>query len=275
MNQYYHIKTRRDTAARWAQNNPTPADGEICIETDTKLKKVGDGSTPYNSLPYDQPSNATSSKAGLMSPTDKQKLDGINLALYAKLNSPIFTGTPKAPTTNGYDPETSIATDGYVLNAIASYSNSLMVRCTYNAPAGGEYVVLADASNLLFVGVNGEAAPLEVKQKLKSGTNYIDYLFKGTAIMGSVIPASTFQSVALLVSVILPERMLKIEDKAFNKCTDLKDVYSLTPTPPTLGLNVFDDTLFVGGEKLYIHKAFSTIYSSSPWASLGCVINTL
>lgn len=275
MTQYYHIKTRRDTAARWAQNNPTPADGEICIETDTKLKKVGDGSTPYNSLPYDQPSNATSSKAGLMSPADKQKLDGINLALYAKLQSPTFTGTPKAPKQNGYDISLTLATNAYVLDKIASFANGLMVRCIFNIPSDDVYQVLGDASNLLFIGVNGEVRPLDARQKLVPGINYIDCLFKSGAIMGSKVPAAAFKGINLLTTVILPERMLTIEDDAFSGCNELKDVYCLSPTPPTLGSSVFTGTLFEGGEKLYVHKAYDALYQGGPWASVGCTIVTL
>ena len=275
MTQYYHIKTRRDTAARWAQNNPTPADGEMCIETDTKLKKIGNGTTPYNSLPYDQPSNATASKAGLMSPADKQKLDGINLALYAKLQSPNFTGTPKAPKQNGYDVSLTLATNSYVLDKIASFANGLMVRCVFNIPSDGDYLVLGDVSNILFIGVNGEARPLDARQKLVSGINYIDCLFESGAIMGSKMPAAAFKSINLLTTVILPERMLAIEDDAFHDCNELKNVYCLSPTPPTMGRSVFVGTPFEGGEKLYVHKAYDALYQGSPWASVGCTIETL
>lgn len=46
------IQIRRDTAATWASVNPTPANGEICFETDTDKVKIGDGVTPWNSLAY-------------------------------------------------------------------------------------------------------------------------------------------------------------------------------------------------------------------------------
>lgn len=44
------IKLRRDTAANWASNNPTPAQGEPCWAYDTGVLKIGDGTTAYNSL---------------------------------------------------------------------------------------------------------------------------------------------------------------------------------------------------------------------------------
>lgn len=46
------IQLRRDTAANWSTNNPTPSAGEPCFETDTGKLKIGDGITTYNSLPY-------------------------------------------------------------------------------------------------------------------------------------------------------------------------------------------------------------------------------
>jgi hypothetical protein len=43
---------RRDTAANWTSANPTLLAGEIGVETDTGLLKIGDGSTAWTSLDY-------------------------------------------------------------------------------------------------------------------------------------------------------------------------------------------------------------------------------
>ena len=53
------IQLRRDTAANWATNNPIPASGEPCFETDTGKFKIGDGVTTYNNLPYQGDSGST------------------------------------------------------------------------------------------------------------------------------------------------------------------------------------------------------------------------
>lgn len=57
------IQLRRDTATNWSTNNPTPAAGEPCYETDTGKFKIGNGTTPYNNLEYigagDLPDNIT------------------------------------------------------------------------------------------------------------------------------------------------------------------------------------------------------------------------
>lgn len=46
------IQIRRDTAANWTSANPTLAQGELGVETDTDKIKVGDGSTAWSSLSY-------------------------------------------------------------------------------------------------------------------------------------------------------------------------------------------------------------------------------
>ena len=46
------IQKRRDSSINWANVNPVLASGEDGYETDTRKTKTGDGSTPWNSLPY-------------------------------------------------------------------------------------------------------------------------------------------------------------------------------------------------------------------------------
>jgi len=46
------IQLRRDTAANWSSSNPTLAQGEFGLETDTNKGKFGNGTTNYNALAY-------------------------------------------------------------------------------------------------------------------------------------------------------------------------------------------------------------------------------
>lgn len=46
------FQLRRDPAASWASVNPTLNNGEPAIETDTRKIKFGDGTSPWNMLPY-------------------------------------------------------------------------------------------------------------------------------------------------------------------------------------------------------------------------------
>lgn len=46
------LRHRRDTAANWTSNDPTPEDGQLCFETDTLKMKLGDGVTAWSALAY-------------------------------------------------------------------------------------------------------------------------------------------------------------------------------------------------------------------------------
>jgi hypothetical protein len=49
---YIQFQHRRGTAATWTSNNPVLASGEMGIETDSQLFKMGDGTTAWTSLGY-------------------------------------------------------------------------------------------------------------------------------------------------------------------------------------------------------------------------------
>jgi hypothetical protein len=46
------IQLRRGTSAAWTAANPTLAQGEMGVETDTNRSKIGDGASPWSALPY-------------------------------------------------------------------------------------------------------------------------------------------------------------------------------------------------------------------------------
>jgi hypothetical protein len=51
----FRIQIRRDTSDKWFVNNPILLEGEFGYETDTTYMKIGDGTTPWNSLDYWNP----------------------------------------------------------------------------------------------------------------------------------------------------------------------------------------------------------------------------
>lgn len=57
------IQLRRDSVADWYSENPTPANGEAIVETDTHRLRVGDGTTAAKSLPAHQPISAYAATA--------------------------------------------------------------------------------------------------------------------------------------------------------------------------------------------------------------------
>jgi hypothetical protein len=77
------IQIRRDTASNWSSANPTLAQGELGLETDTLKVKAGDGSTAWNSASYliDTGGYITATYSGNVAITgslagDNIKLDG-------------------------------------------------------------------------------------------------------------------------------------------------------------------------------------------------------
>jgi hypothetical protein len=78
------IQFRRGTASAWTTANPTLAEGEMGIETDTDKFKIGDGLTAWTSLSY----------GGIQGPSGTNGTNGTN-AVYeddqAVISSRIFS----------------------------------------------------------------------------------------------------------------------------------------------------------------------------------------
>ena len=102
------IQHRRDTASNWTSTNPTPFEGEICIETDTKKVKIGDGTTSWTSLAY-----SITDSAGVIAAVEA----GSNLAL---------AGSPTTTTQTAGDNTTKIATTAFVGTAVGTAVTSLV-----------------------------------------------------------------------------------------------------------------------------------------------------
>lgn len=65
---------RRDTSARWTSINPILLEGEIGVETDTKLRKMGDGVNRWNNLDYLAAENITQELGDSETATVSQKV---------------------------------------------------------------------------------------------------------------------------------------------------------------------------------------------------------
>lgn len=126
------IKLKRDTEANWTSKNPVLLDGEMVIvkTTDGKTrKKIGDGTKKFSELPYDEitvdgilsntstnpiqnkavksaldskagTAVATQSANGLMSKSDKVKLDGITTGANKIIVDSLLTRTSTNPVQN-------------------------------------------------------------------------------------------------------------------------------------------------------------------------------
>jgi len=123
------IQLRRDTASNWTSNNPTLAEGEFAVETDTNKYKIGDGSTAWTSLSYSSlPANVLELSGGTMAGT---------LALADNLvTRPVLKDVGETASTNA----TSGAAATIDLENGNVHNVTLTANCTFtfsNPPASG------------------------------------------------------------------------------------------------------------------------------------------
>ncbi|HZS21994.1 MAG TPA: hypothetical protein VFA63_13550 [Pseudonocardiaceae bacterium] len=99
---YTPIQIRRDTAANFTSANPTLANGEWALETDTKKMKIGDGSTAWTTLAYNIGAtggtfpaiNATTvTSNGALTPSQYTQFDATSGALTITLPTGQAAGT--------------------------------------------------------------------------------------------------------------------------------------------------------------------------------------
>ena len=93
------IQNKYDPASEWTANNPTLLTGEVGFESDTGKFKIGDGSTPWNSLQYaaaqsvngDSLDTANDKIDKLRDDVDSVRYDFDNLELTYSNDTPIVT----------------------------------------------------------------------------------------------------------------------------------------------------------------------------------------
>ena len=141
------IQLRRDSLANWTAANPVLAQGELVIETDTKMLKSGDGVTAYSLLPYFAQLTMAGTAAPLM---DGTPTPGVN-TLLARQDHVHPTDTSRLAATDqavngahltglGSGPAAPIAATDSILVAfaklqalISAVSGALVYQGTWNA----------------------------------------------------------------------------------------------------------------------------------------------
>lgn len=73
------IQVRRDTSSNWTSNNPTPASGEMCYETDTGKLKIGNGTDTYTNLPYIGDGGGSGGTTDYTALTNKPQINSVEL----------------------------------------------------------------------------------------------------------------------------------------------------------------------------------------------------
>lgn len=104
----------------------------------------------------------------------KAKLVGIDLTKYATLESPVLTGTPKAPTATAGDSSTQIATTSYVVTAVTNAVKDI---------TGIQFVKVDSYEDLPAIGAKGT---IYLVPKATAGTDdvYDEYFWDGDATSG-------------------------------------------------------------------------------------------
>lgn len=89
------IQLRRGTAAAWTAADPTLAEGEVGVETDTLRLKVGDGATAWTSLPYFGMILSVSAEAGAFLDVSGENIDLDTQAVNIVFAGPASGGVAK------------------------------------------------------------------------------------------------------------------------------------------------------------------------------------
>ena len=229
------IKIRRDTAARWATNNPVLAYGEFAIVTDATPQrlKIGTGLAAFNDLPFFTIPNATQSEAGAMSAADKTKLDAIPNAELVDVKAAF---------------------------GISSLAVGMAVLATYRIGSTGYYDIInpnADRDVAMVKVDNGEAYDSGQHIHFTAGTHTVAIVFKDP----TTIPHAAFANVIELKEVHIPSWVHRIEDGAF-AVTSLSLVRCEAMTPPELGGDNVSASLNVSSITLLVHKVASDMYAN-------------
>jgi len=119
------IQFRRGTAAQWTTANPTLAQGEMGMETDTYKFKIGNGSTVWNSLSYGglsgdfaaavsitNSTNSTSTTTGALKVTGGVGIQGDMYIPNINATNSIVVGSAGSITSSGSSLSLPIATIG-------------------------------------------------------------------------------------------------------------------------------------------------------------------
>ena len=230
------IKIRRDNAARWAINNPTPASSELCIVNDSTPQriKIGDGVTPFNSLPYFTLPNATITEAGCMSAADKTKLNGI--------------------ATGAIDMSTALD--------VAAMAQGMAVLVTFDIVAEGDYT-LCSAPELKFMGI-GKKGYKDGNCHLAIGQHVVAFVFEDAL----TIPAEAFKDVPEAIEVHIPSWVHTIGAQAFAG-TALAKVYCEAMTPPAVDADTFDNPASL---EAVVHKVVLAEYQATAiWEDFSAI----
>lgn len=167
------LQLRRDTAANWTSANPTLAQGEIGMETDTRYMKLGDGLTPWTTLAYWPVSgDVTDVLAGngitVTNSSGPQPSVAINTAVTADLTTAQTLAkkalkSPREITTVSATAATGTINYDALTQGVLYYTTNASANFTLNFRGDGSNTLssilsVGDAITLVFLNTNGATA---------------------------------------------------------------------------------------------------------------------
>ncbi len=194
------IAQRRATAADFAAANPILDDGEFGIEVDTKIYKVGDGVTHWNSLntPY-IPSNIFTSRGDLI-------VGGVGVSV-ADYKTKTAAASAHAPLESASHASSTFMTKNDASIAHAIHITSAQATSDYITPAAmaaatehKDFIAFKDAEQVVTNSVT-KVADTVLQFPCASNTQYIFELYltvKGTTANGLSL-AMSFPSGATII----------------------------------------------------------------------------
>ena len=161
------LQLRRDTAANWTANNPTPLAGQPCFESDTNKLKIGDGVTAYNALAY-----ISGGSAGLSAISGGTTQLTSGTAVFSNSNGVSFGVNGNTVTATV---KTDYQTSGAYLTTAMQSNAATISNINFSAGTTSQNlskITFADSNGVSF-GLNGSVVTGTVKTDYQSSGAYL------------------------------------------------------------------------------------------------------
>jgi hypothetical protein len=147
-------KLRRDAAADWTSQDPTLAQGEIGIETDTFKFKIGNGSTAWTSLSY--PYYLSSEVDAFIDASEAATISGHLYAGYVAADAVVTAAYIAADTTLSGDVVAQLHTRAHNMTGTSDHDAGNWK--VFYSDGSGDVIELALTTSGTFLTSNGAAA---------------------------------------------------------------------------------------------------------------------
>lgn len=107
--------------------------------------------------------------------------------------------------------------------------------------------------------VDFQSDNLKIDEYAFAGCSFVNIDFSGVTEIGT----AAFSNNSALSTIIFPETVKRIENRAFDNCNAVTNVYCYAMTPPTLAKTAFENSIFQQAT-LYLVNGNKLIYAQTP-----------